>query len=169
MSDFTHLNARGEAHVVDVGDKPITRRVAVAEGWIVMAAETLARLDAGDLPKGDAFAVARIAGIMAAKRTAESIPLCHPIALTHVEVRLDVDGVAGGVRCEVTTETRERTGVEMEALAGVQGALLTLYDMAKAVDRGMTITDVRLVSKRGGRSGDWHRGRPAEGDPAAPA
>ncbi len=158
MPELTHLNTRGEAHVVDVGGKSATHRVAIAEGWITMAAETLTLLADGELPKGDALATARIAGIMAAKRTSELVPLCHPIALTHIEVRLDVDRARSAVHCEVTTETRERTGVEMEALAGVQGALLTLYDMCKAVERGMTIADVRLVSKRGGRSGEWRRG-----------
>lgn len=157
MPELTHLNTRGEAHVVDVGEKAPTHRIAVAEGWILMEGETLALLADGGLPKGDALATARIAGIMAAKRTAELVPLCHPIALTHIEVRLDIDRTRSAVHCEVTAETRERTGVEMEALAGVQGALLTLYDMCKAVERGMTINDVRLVSKSGGRSGDWRR------------
>jgi cyclic pyranopterin phosphate synthase len=157
MPELTHLNSRGEAHVVDVGEKPRTHRVATAEGWITMRSETLDLLADGALPKGDALATARIAGIMAAKRTAELVPLCHPLALTHVEVRLAVDRNRSAVHCEVIAETRERTGVEMEALTGVQVALLTLYDMCKAVERGMTITDVRLVSKSGGRSGDWRR------------
>ncbi|HKJ94873.1 MAG TPA: cyclic pyranopterin monophosphate synthase MoaC [Gammaproteobacteria bacterium] len=158
MNDgFTHLNSRGEARIVDVGDKATTRRRAVAEGWLTMTAETLTRLMSGDVPKGDALAVARVAGIMGAKRTSELVPLCHPIPLTHVEVTLEADRSRGAVHCRVTTETTDRTGVEMEALTGVQTALLALYDMCKALDRAMTVTDVRLVSKTGGKSGDWHR------------
>ncbi|PWG63205.1 cyclic pyranopterin monophosphate synthase MoaC [Sediminicurvatus halobius] len=157
MSELTHINERGEAHVVDVGDKARTHRVAIASGRITMAPETLAALRAGDLKKGDALAVARIAGLMAAKRTSELVPLCHPLALTHIEVALTPDEAAGGVRCEARAETRERTGVEMEALTAVQVALLTVYDMCKALDRGMTIEAVRLDHKAGGRSGTWTR------------
>jgi len=157
MSELTHINERGEAHMVDVGDKDSTRRVAVAEGRIRMAADTLAALRAGDVKKGDVLAVARIAGIMAAKRTSELIPLCHPLALTHLEVTLAPDEAAGGVRCQARAETRERTGVEMEALTAVQAALLTVYDMCKALDRGMTIGGVRLLHKSGGDSGTWNR------------
>lgn len=158
MSDgFTHLNERGEAHIVDIGDKHVTRRRAVAEGWLVMEPQTLRRLTAGDMPKGDAIAAARIAGIMGTKRTSDLVPLCHPIALSHVEVDLTADPDRSAVHCRCVAETAGRTGVEMEAITGVQIALLTLYDMCKAIDRGMTITDVRLVSKSGGRSGDWHR------------
>jgi len=152
----THLNARGEARMVDVGGKPASARVAVAEGWIRMRAETLAAVQSGAQKKGDAFAVARVAGIMAAKRTAELVPLCHPLMLTRVEVELRADGNA--VRCTATAETRERTGVEMEALCAVQAALLTLYDMCKSMERAMVIDNVRLVHKSGGRSGEWNRG-----------
>lgn len=157
MSGLTHLNQRGEARVVDVGAKARSHRIAVAEGWLLMAPETLTQLADDELPKGDALAVARVAGIMAAKRTSELIPLCHPIALTHVEVRLTLERERGGVHCEARAETRERTGVEMEALCAVQGALLTLYDMCKAVERGMTMVNIRLVHKSGGRSGEWNR------------
>lgn len=157
MSDLTHLNAQGEAHMVDVGSKQPTRRVAVAEGCIRMRPETLAALEAGNLKKGDALGTARLAGIMAAKRTWELVPLCHPVALTRVEVALDPDRDLPGVRCRASAETLDRTGVEMEALTAVQVALLTVYDMAKALDRGMVMESVALVSKRGGRSGDWAR------------
>ncbi len=157
MSDLTHINERGEAHVVDVGDKQTTHRIAVATGRIHMSAATLRTLAAGDLKKGDALATARIAGIMAAKRTAEVVPLCHPIPLTHVEVQLEPDEARACVHCTVRTETRDRTGVEMEALNAVQAALLTVYDMCKALDRGMTIEGVGLSFKSGGRSGTWQR------------
>lgn len=157
QEDLTHIKADGEAHVVDVGDKDSTRRVAVAEGWIEMAPETLERLQAGDLKKGDALGTARIAGLMASKRTADLVPLCHPLALTHVDVALHPEPTRPGVQCVVRTETVERTGVEMEALTAVQVALLTVYDMCKALDRGMRITDVQLNEKRGGRSGTWVR------------
>lgn len=157
MSDLTHLNAQGEAHMVDVGSKPPSRRVAVAEGCIRMRPETLAALEAGNLKKGDALGTARLAGIMAAKRTWELVPLCHPVALTRVEVALDPDRDLPGVRCRASAETLDRTGVEMEALTAVQVALLTVYDMAKALDRGMVMEGVALVSKSGGRSGDWAR------------
>ncbi|KAF0281308.1 cyclic pyranopterin monophosphate synthase MoaC [Spiribacter roseus] len=157
MSELPHLNAHGEAHMVDIGEKAASDRVAIAEGWIRMAAPALAALQQGELAKGDALATARIAGIMAAKRTAELIPLCHPLSLSRVEVALDVDTEAGAVRAEATTATRGATGVEMEALTAVQVALLAVYDMCKALDRGMTIEGVRLIHKRGGRSGDWSR------------
>lgn len=157
MSELTHINERGEAHVVDVGEKARTHRVAIATGCIRMAPETLAALQAGNLKKGDALGVARVAGIMAAKRTSELVPLCHPLALTHLEVTLTPDETLGGVRCEARAETRERTGVEMEALTAVQVALLTVYDMCKALDRGMTIDAVQLLHKSGGRSGTWTR------------
>jgi cyclic pyranopterin phosphate synthase len=157
MTKLTHLNDAGEAHMVDVGAKPATAREAVAEGLIRMQPETLALIVAGGHKKGDVLAVARVAGIMAAKKTAELIPLCHPIALTKVEVELVPDANAGAVRCRATAATTGPTGVEMEALTAVQIALLTIYDMCKAVDRGMTITDVQLVSKTGGKSGDWKR------------
>ncbi|MDZ7829493.1 MAG: cyclic pyranopterin monophosphate synthase MoaC [Halofilum sp. (in: g-proteobacteria)] len=155
MSDLTHFNRRGEAHVVDVGDKDETHRVAVAAGRIEMAPPTLERILAGTHGKGDVLGVARVAGIMAAKRTAELVPLCHPLPLTSIEVELEPDCESGAVRCRATAETRGRTGVEMEALTAVQIALLTIYDMCKAVDRGMRIEGVRLLEKRGGKSGDW--------------
>jgi cyclic pyranopterin phosphate synthase len=143
--------------MVDVGAKAATAREAVAEGLIRMQPETLALIVERGHKKGDVLAVARVAGIMAAKKTAELIPLCHPIALTKVEVELVPDTNAGAVRCRATAATTGPTGVEMEALTAVQIALLTIYDMCKAVDRGMTITDVQLVSKTGGKSGTWRR------------
>jgi len=157
MADLTHFNAAGEAHMVDVGDKDVTCRIAVAEGWIVMQPATLERVVAGAHAKGDVLGVARIAGIMAAKRTADLIPLCHPLALARVAVDLEPQPERNAVRCQATVETRSRTGVEMEALTAVQIALLTVYDMCKAVDRGMTLTDIRLLEKSGGRSGVWRR------------
>jgi cyclic pyranopterin phosphate synthase len=158
MSDrLTHFNADGAAHMVDVGDKPATRRRARAEGTIAMAAPTLALIEAGGHRKGDVLGVARLAGIMGAKRTADLIPLCHPLALTAVDVEFTTDATSGTVRCEARVETTGPTGVEMEALCAVQIALLTIYDMCKAVDRGMTISDVRLLEKEGGRSGHWQR------------
>ncbi len=141
--------------MVDVGDKAVTRRTAVAEGWIVMQPTTLERIVAGAHAKGDVLGVARLAGIMAAKRTADLIPLCHPLALTRVAVDLQPVPERNAVRCEATVETLGRTGVEMEALTAVQVALLTVYDMCKAVDRGMTLTDIRLLEKAGGQSGHW--------------
>ncbi len=141
--------------MVDVGDKNISSRRAVAEGRICMQADTLAHIRAGDNRKGDVLGVARIAGIMAAKRTADLVPLCHPLALTRVEVELETEPSPPAVYCRASVETRGRTGVEMEALTAVQIALLTVYDMCKAVDRSMTIEQVRLVEKLGGRSGHW--------------
>ena len=141
--------------MVDVADKPATRRRAVAEGCISMQAATLKLILSGSHKKGDVLAVARVAGIQAAKKTAELIPLCHPIALTHVEVELVPDTRGKKIRCRAGAETVGPTGVEMEALAAVQIALLTVYDMCKAVDRGMTIDGVRLLEKTGGRSGAW--------------
>jgi cyclic pyranopterin monophosphate synthase len=157
MSKLTHLNESGEAHMVDVGAKPATAREAVAEGRIRMQPETLKLIVEGGHKKGDVLAVARVAGIMAAKKTAELIPLCHPIALTRVELELRADPDESCVRCRATAATTGPTGVEMEALTAVQIALLTIYDMCKAVDRGMTITDVGLLSKSGGKSGPWQR------------
>jgi len=162
MSDLTHFNARGEAHVVDVGGKAESDRVAVAEGIIRMQPETLQRIVEGTHGKGDVLGVARVAGIMGSKRTSELVPLCHPIALTKVEVDLEPDEANGAVRCTATAKTTARTGVEMEALTAVQVALLTVYDMCKAVDRGMTIDGVRLLEKKGGKSGHW-RADDAEG------
>lgn len=155
MADFTHFNERGEAHVVDVGGKDETARVAVAEGAIRMQPETLERIIAGSHGKGDVLGVARVAGIMGSKRTADLVPLCHPIALTSVEVDLETDRAHARVHCTARAETRGRTGVEMEALTAVQVALLTVYDMCKAVDRGMTMDGIRLLEKSGGKSGTW--------------
>jgi cyclic pyranopterin phosphate synthase len=143
--------------MVDVGEKPETARTASAEGFIRMTLETLDAIEQNALSKGDALAAARIAGIMAAKRTAELIPLCHPIALTDVGVDLAADRSLPGLRVTAWASTRGRTGIEMEALAAVTVALLTIYDMAKALDRGMEISGVRVTEKRGGRSGDWKR------------
>jgi cyclic pyranopterin phosphate synthase len=157
MSKLTHLNESGEAHMVDVGSKPDTAREAIAEGRIRMQSETLRLIVAGGHKKGDVLAVARIAGIMAAKKTAELIPLCHPIVLTRVEIELVPDEKQGAVLCRAIAATNGPTGVEMEALTAEQIALLTIYDMCKAVDRGMTLTDIGLVSKTGGKSGSWQR------------
>ena len=155
MAELTHLDAEGRARMVDVGKKPSTMRRAVAEGHIVMQAETLNLIAEGGHKKGDVLAVARVAGIMAAKKTAELVPLCHPLQLTHIEIDLTLDRDASAIRCTGTVETHGPTGVEIEALTAVQIALLTVYDMCKAVDRGMVIADVRLVSKAGGQSGNW--------------
>lgn len=152
---LTHLSASGEANMVDVGDKPATTREATAEGQVLMAPETLALVLAGDAKKGDVLGVARIAGIMAAKRTHELIPLCHPLALSKVSVDLIPDPTLPGVRVVATARVTGPTGVEMEALTAVSVACLTIYDMTKAVDRGMRIEGVRLVAKSGGRSGDF--------------
>jgi len=157
MSDLTHIDAEGRARMVDVGEKAETARTASAEGFITMSLETLDAIEQNALSKGDALAAARIAGIMAAKRTAELIPLCHPIALTDVGVDLEADRSLPGLRVTAWASTRGRTGVEMEALAAVTVALLTVYDMAKALDRGMEISGVHVTEKRGGRSGDWKR------------
>ncbi len=157
MSKLTHFNQAGEAHMVDISDKASTARRAVAAGRIVMQAETLDLIQQGKHKKGDVLGVARIAGIMATKRTADLVPMCHPLALTHVAVEFDVDAEANAIDCTVTAETTGQTGVEMEALTGVQVSLLTIYDMCKAVDRGMVIGDVRLLEKSGGKSGHWKR------------
>ena len=158
MSDsLTHFDARGHARMVDVAAKPATHRVAVARGGIRMHGDTLRLIVSGGHRKGDVIGVARLAGIMAAKRTSELVPLCHPVALTRVEVELWPDASRDCVECRARVETIGPTGVEMEALTATQVALLTVYDMCKAVDRGMAIESVRLVEKRGGRSGDWVR------------
>ena len=157
MNEFTHFNEHGEAHIVDIGDKAASRRVAIAEGRIRMRAETLAGIERGEHGKGDVLGVARIAGIMGAKRTAELVPLCHPIALTRVEVEFELEHDGPAVRCRATAETTDRTGVEMEALTAVQVALLTVYDMCKSVDRGMVLDGIGLLEKTGGKSGDWRR------------
>lgn len=155
MSELTHFNQAGEAHMVDVGDKAVTHRVAVAAGLIRMQPETHAMVTAGTHKKGDVLGIARIAGIMAAKRTSDLIPLCHPIGLTRVAVDFDTAAEPDSIECRVTTEVRSQTGVEMEALIALQVALATIYDMCKAVDRGMVIDAVRLLEKRGGKSGSW--------------
>lgn len=157
MNDFTHFNARGEAHMVDVGDKDHTKRIAVARGCISMADKTLAMIVSGGHKKGDVLGIARVAGIMGAKKTSELIPLCHPLSLSAVDIELLVDEKKSQVECTVKAETTGPTGVEMEALTAVQITLLTIYDMCKAVDRGMTINHIELISKSGGRSGDWRR------------
>ncbi len=157
MSELTHVNRRGEVHMVDVGAKHATLRRAVAGGRIVMHPDTLKLIEEGDHGKGDVLAVARIAGIMASKHTASLVPLCHPIAIDSVDVELTPVPEESCVSCRATVSTTGKTGVEMEALAAVQIALLTVYDMCKSADRGMTITDVALLSKSGGRSGDWER------------
>jgi len=152
---LTHFDGDGQAHMVDVGDKSETRRVARASGAIRMRPETLAMVQAGDNKKGDVIGIARIAAIQGAKRTAELIPLCHPIPLTRVAVEFEIDVAASRIECTATAETVGRTGVEMEALTAVQVGLLTIYDMCKAVDRGMVIEAVRLLEKKGGKSGHW--------------
>ncbi|HCO44092.1 MAG TPA: cyclic pyranopterin monophosphate synthase MoaC [Gammaproteobacteria bacterium] len=157
MSELTHFNDRGEAHMVDVGDKPSTQREAIAEGRILMLADTLVRIRAGDHRKGDVLGIARVAGIMAAKRTAELVPLCHPLPLTAVSIDWVLEDAPPAVLCRARVRTGGQTGVEMEALTAVQIALLTVYDMCKAVDRGMVMTDIALVEKRGGKSGTWQR------------
>ena len=153
--DLTHFDAQGRAHMVDVGGKAETRRVARAAGSIRMQPATLAAIAGGGAKKGDVLGVARIAAIQAAKRTAELIPLCHPLPLTHVQVEFAIDAPANAVHCTVQAETLGRTGVEMEALTAVQVGLLTVYDMVKAIDRGMVIGDVRVLEKHGGKSGSW--------------
>lgn len=152
---LTHLDETGKARMVDVGAKPESERVAVAEGTVYMQPETLRLIQEGALKKGDVLAVARIAGVMAAKRTAELIPLCHPIALTQIDLDLSIDAEANAVRIRATARTVGKTGVEMEALTGVSVAALTIYDMAKAVDRAMRLSDIRLLAKRGGQHGDY--------------
>lgn len=152
---LTHLGASGEANMVDVGDKNETVRTAIAEGAVVMKPETLAMIRAGDAKKGDVLGTARIAGIMAAKRTHELVPLCHPLLLTKVSVEIEPDDSLPGLRVTVLARVNGKTGVEMEALTAASVACLTIYDMAKAVDRGMTITGIRVVEKTGGKSGDF--------------
>jgi cyclic pyranopterin phosphate synthase len=154
---LTHLDKAGAARMVDVGSKAVTERVAVAEGAVTMKATTLALIRSGDARKGDVIGTARIAGIMAAKRTHELIPLAHPLALTSVVIEIEPDDALPGLRVRATAKVAGQTGVEMEALTAVSVACLTIYDMAKAVDRGMVITAVRLVEKRGGKSGTWTR------------
>jgi len=155
MTALTHFNQSGEAHMVDVGEKAITQRTAVTEGYIEMLPETLKLILDGGHQKGDVLAIARIAGIMASKKTADLIPLCHPLPLTHVEIKLSVEVGNSRIRCQTTVKTNGQTGVEMEALNATQVTLLTIYDMCKAVDRGMIIQSVRLLEKDGGKSGHW--------------
>jgi len=155
MSKLTHFNESGQAHMVDVGQKEITQRIAVASGEISMQAETLALVTKGTHKKGDVLGIARIAGIMAAKKTADLVPLCHPLPLTHVDVEFEIDNANSSISCQVTAKTNGQTGIEMEALCAVQVCLLTIYDMCKAVDRGMCINQVRLLEKSGGKSGHW--------------
>jgi cyclic pyranopterin phosphate synthase len=152
---LTHFDAQGQAHMVDVGGKAETHRAARATGSIRMQPATLAAIAGGHARKGDVLGIARIAAIQAAKRTADLVPLCHPLPLTHVQVEFALDEAAGAVHCTVQCETLGRTGVEMEALTAVQVGLLTVYDMVKAIDRGMVMTDIRVLDKRGGKSGNW--------------
>ena len=159
MSKLTHFDAAGNAQMVDVSDKEVTERTATAGASITMLPETLALIQEGRAKKGDVLGIARIAAIQAAKKTSDLIPLCHPLALTHVRVALETGQQPPHVRCTVTTETTGPTGVEMEALTAVQVGLLTIYDMWKAADRGMTITDVKLLEKQGGKSGHWIAGK----------
>ena len=155
---LTHFDQAGQAHMVDVGGKNDTHRIAVASGCIRMKAETLALIQSGTAKKGDVLGIARIAAIMATKRTSDLIPLCHPLALTRVTVDFSVDDADSSITCNAQAETVGKTGVEMEALTAVQIGLLTIYDMCKAVDRGMVITNVRVMEKHGGKSGDWTAG-----------
>ena len=154
---LTHFNSAGEAHMVDVGRKAPSHRIATAEGRILMQPRTLELILGGGHKKGDVLGIARVAGIMATKRTADLVPLCHPIPITRVELELEAEAESNSVLCRATVETEGRTGVEMEALTGVQIALLTVYDMCKAVDRGMTMEGIRLLRKSGGKSGEWSR------------
>lgn len=157
MTEFTHFNSAGEAHMVDVGDKDITHRTAIAAGSIHMQGDTLNMILEGGHKKGDVLGIARIAGIMASKRTSDLVPLCHPLSLTHVDVAFEAREEEQRIDCTVTAETRGQTGVEMEALTAVQVALLTIYDMCKAVDKGMVMDNIRLLEKQGGKSGHYKR------------
>ncbi|MBL8349033.1 MAG: cyclic pyranopterin monophosphate synthase MoaC [Burkholderiaceae bacterium] len=160
-SPLTHFDAHGQAHMVDVAAKPDTQRSALATGSIRMQPATLALIAGGSAKKGDVIGIARIAAIQAAKRTAELIPLCHPLPLTRVAVDFDLDEAANAVHIRVQAETVGKTGVEMEALTAVQVGLLTIYDMCKAADRGMVMENIRLLDKQGGKSGHWRAGDPA--------
>ena len=157
MTDLTHFDASGQAHMVDVGAKDSTHRIALTSGHIRMQPETLQLILQGDHKKGDVLGIARIAGIMAAKKTSDLVPLCHPLALTRITIDFTPDETSSLIHCDAKVETRGQTGVEMEALCAVQVALLTIYDMCKAVDRGMSIEQVRLQQKSGGKSGQWVR------------
>ena len=157
-NELTHFNVAGRARMVDVADKPETERVATAAGRIIMAPETLARIEAGTIGKGDVLAVAQVAGIMAAKKTWEFIPMCHPLLLDGIDISFAIDRDAVAVEIRATVKTTGRTGVEMEALSAVAGAALTIYDMCKAIDRGMCVENICLLRKSGGRSGIFTRG-----------
>jgi cyclic pyranopterin monophosphate synthase len=158
MNKLTHFDASGQAHMVNVGNKPNTHRIAIAQGKITMLPETFRMIEAGTHKKGDVLGIARIAGIQASKKTSDLIPLCHPLALTHVSLEFALNQDTRSITCQVRAETTGPTGVEMEALTAVQVALLTIYDMAKAVDRGMVMGDVKLLEKSGGKSGEWKAG-----------
>ncbi|MDT3734825.1 MAG: cyclic pyranopterin monophosphate synthase MoaC [Denitratisoma sp.] len=155
---LTHFDARGQAHMVDVAEKGETHRIARAVGTVFMQPATLALIESGDARKGDVLGVARIAAIQAAKRTSDLIPLCHPVPLTRVGVEFSIDRARASITCEATAETVGRTGVEMEALTAVSIGLLTIYDMCKAVDRGIYFENIRLLEKAGGKSGHWRAG-----------
>ena len=155
MNKLTHFDSSGQAHMVDVSDKASTHRVAIATGCIQMNPNTYDLIESGGHKKGDVLGIARIAGIQAAKKTADLIPLCHPIALTHVSIEFQSDRSSHRIYCQARAETTGPTGVEMEALTAIQIALLTIYDMCKAVDRGMVMSDIKLLEKSGGKSGDW--------------
>jgi len=152
---LTHFDQQGQAHMVDVGGKNDTHRIAVASGTIRMQPTTLAVIQSGTAKKGDVLGIARIAAIMASKRTSDLIPLCHPLALTHVSVEFEINAEQASITCQARVETQGKTGVEMEALTAVQVGLLTIYDMSKAIDRGMVMTDIRVQEKHGGKSGSW--------------
>jgi len=155
MNKLTHFDESGQAHMVNVGDKASTHRIAIATGKINMLPETFKMVERGNHKKGDVLGIARIAGIQASKKTADLIPLCHPLALTHVSLEFQTNPKDNSITCQVKAETTGPTGVEMEALTAVQVALLTIYDMCKAVDRGMVMGDVKLLEKSGGKSGEW--------------
>ena len=159
MNKLTHFDDSGQAHMVNVGDKAHTERLALACGSIFMQPETFAMVEAGSHKKGDVLGIARIAGIQAAKKTADLIPLCHPLALSHVSVSFEADAQSHSIRCQVRAVTTGPTGVEMEALTAVQVALLTIYDLCQAVDRGMVMSDIKLLEKSGGKSGEWKAGK----------
>jgi len=155
MNKLTHFDESGQAHMVNVGDKASTHRIAIAKGKISMLPETFKMVEAGNHKKGDVLGIARIAGIQASKKTADLIPLCHPLALSHVSIEFQANSKDNSITCQVRAETTGPTGVEMEALTAVQVALLTIYDMCKAVDRGMVMGDIHLLEKSGGKSGEW--------------
>ena len=155
MNKLTHFDASGQAHMVNVGDKPNTHRIAIAIGKITMLPETFRMIEAGSHKKGDVLGIARIAGIQASKRTSDLIPLCHPLALTHVSIEFSLNKAESSITCQARAETTGPTGVEMEALTAIQITLLTIYDMVKAVDRGMVMGDIKLLKKSGGKSGEW--------------